>query len=546
MKRGWKKYHNDLRLLGIRIQNHRETLGWTLQELSNRTGITKGALHEDETKGMRVIDTRIGQQMGNYHLTRLLGRGGFAEVYLGEHVQLYNMRVAIKVLQNISAKQDVQRFRDEAQVLVDLKHYHIVRLLEYGVAKDTTPYLVMDYAPGGTLRQKYPRGTQVPLDLIVSYVQQVAGALQAAHNKKVIHCDIKPDNMLLGENDEVLLSDFGIATIAHSIYSYSTQELGDRKGLVGTISYMAPEQILGNPHPASDQYALGIVVYEWLTGICPFTGSYYKVMSQHLSAEPHPFAKKLHIPSSVEAVVRKALRKEPEQRFRSVQAFADALEQASQQPMIDEIPIASLLPDIMDAEIKALGFSDEPQFIRQPNPTPIAPVVAPSGPVKQAVVLQKVEKKSVSTNLGDFSIFLSRLIPLNYKFRKNILIFDVIIIPMLLCGFSFLLLGSLSTSWWLFLGSFLWSLLAFVITWSIGNTQNYKRATIAVSIFAILWGLLGAVFGLWSKTIDPADYITITIVLSIVDIVVSGWLHLIIVPNFYSFMMGKDNAKQSL
>src|SRR6266851_834247 len=472
MKRGWKKYHNDLRLLGIRIQNHRETLGWTLQELSNRTGITKGALHEDETKGMRVIDTRIGQQMGNYHLTRLLGRGGFAEVYLGEHVQLYNMRVAIKVLQNISAKQDVQRFRDEAQVLVDLKHYHIVRLLEYGVAKDTTPYLVMDYAPGGTLRQKYPRGTQVPLDLIVSYVQQVAGALQAAHNKKVIHCDIKPDNMLLGENDEVLLSDFGIATIAHSIYSYSTQELGDRKGLVGTISYMAPEQILGNPHPASDQYALGIVVYEWLTGICPFTGSYYKVMSQHLS--------------------------------------------------------------------------DEPQFIRQPNPTPIAPVVAPSGPVKQAVVLQKVEKKSVSTNLGDFSIFLSRLIPLNYKFRKNILIFDVIIIPMLLCGFSFLLLGSLSTSWWLFLGSFLWSLLAFVITWSIGNTQNYKRATIAVSIFAILWGLLGAVFVIWSKTIDPADYITITIVLSIVDIVVSGWLHLIIVPNFYSFMMGKDNAKQSL
>jgi len=117
----------------------------------------------------------------------------------------------------------------------------------------------MDYAPNGTLRQRHPKGVALPLPLIVSYVKQLADALQYAHDEKLIHRDVKPDNMLLGRRNEVLLSDFGIALVAQSTRYQSAQEMA------GTMAYMAPEQIQGKPLLASDQYSLGIVIYEWLT-----------------------------------------------------------------------------------------------------------------------------------------------------------------------------------------------------------------------------------------------------------------------------------------
>src|SRR5437764_11405809 len=123
-----------------------------------------------------------------------------------------------------------------------------------------TPFLVMDYASDGTLRQKHAKGVPLPLTIIVAYVKQVAGALQFAHDEKLIHRDIKPENMLLGRRNEILLSNFGIALVAQSSRYQSTQEMA------GTMAYMAPEQIQGKPRPASDQYSLGVVVYEWLSG----------------------------------------------------------------------------------------------------------------------------------------------------------------------------------------------------------------------------------------------------------------------------------------
>src|SRR5215831_15861149 len=131
--------------------------------------------------------------------------------------------------------------------------------------------------------------------------------------------------MLLGERGEVLLSDFGIATVAQSSRYQGTQEVA------GTAAYMAPEQITGHPRPASDQYALGIVVYEWLTGARPFHGSFNEIASQHLFAAPPPLRDKLPTLSpAVEQVVLTALAKEPQQRFASMQAFATAFEQACQ------------------------------------------------------------------------------------------------------------------------------------------------------------------------------------------------------------------------
>src|SRR5713226_1337598 len=227
----------------------------------------------------------VGEQLGNYHLLRLLGRGGFAEVYLGEHLYLQN-RAAVKVLHTRLSEEEAARFVTEARTLARLSHPHIVRVLDFAL-HEGIPFLVMEYAPGGTLRTRHPAGTRLPLDTIVSYVSQVAGALQYAHDQQLIHRDVKPENMLLGEHGEVLLSDFGIALVAQSSRYQSTQEMA------GTMAYMAPEQIQGKPRPASDQYSLGIVVYEWLTGDRPFHGSAIEIVTQHLAIPPPPLREKV-------------------------------------------------------------------------------------------------------------------------------------------------------------------------------------------------------------------------------------------------------------
>ena len=140
---------------------------------------------------------RVGEQLGNYRLTRLLGQGGFAEVYLGEHVYLKTL-AALKVLDTELSEQDAANFVQEAQTLARLSHPHIVRVLDFAV-EDGTPFLVIEYAPHGTLRDRHPKGTRLPLETIVLYVQQIAAALQYAHNQRLIHRDVKPENLLLNE-----------------------------------------------------------------------------------------------------------------------------------------------------------------------------------------------------------------------------------------------------------------------------------------------------------------------------------------------------------
>ncbi len=269
------------------------------------------------------MENRVGQQLGNYRLIRLLGAGGFAEVYLGEHIHLQTQS-AIKLLHTRLANEDVEHFRNEARTLARLVHPNIVRVFDFGV-ENRTPYLVMDYAPNGTLRQRHLRGTIVPLPTIVTYVKQIADALQYAHDEKFIHRDIKPENMLIGRRNEILLSDFGIAIVAQSSRLQSTQEV------VGTVSYMAPEQIQAHPRPASDQYSLGIIVYEWLCGSVPFSGSFAEVAVKHTVAPVPPLRERVPtISPDIETVVMNALQKDPHSRFGTISAFANAFEQASQ------------------------------------------------------------------------------------------------------------------------------------------------------------------------------------------------------------------------
>lgn len=268
---------------------------------------------------------RVNSLVGNYRLVRLLGSGGFADVYLGEH-QYLKTQAAIKVLQGSVNALEVQSFMQEAETVARLAHPNIVRVLEFGM-DGASLYLVMDYAPGGTLQDRHPRGVILPVTAVIPYIKQVAAALQHAHNHNLVHRDIKPANLLVGRQGEILLSDFGIAVVAHKTQSLSTQEV------IGSVSYMAPEQIQGKPRLASDQYSLAIVVHEWLTGKLPFDGSNLVeiALRQISDSPPSLHARVPSISPGVERVVLKALAKDPHQRFPSVQAFADALELASRE-----------------------------------------------------------------------------------------------------------------------------------------------------------------------------------------------------------------------
>ncbi|TMC23062.1 MAG: TIR domain-containing protein [Chloroflexi bacterium] len=275
-----------------------------------------------------MID-RAGQYIGNYRLLRLLGQGGFAQVYLGEHRYLKSV-AALKMLQHSLSEQKEQYFLEEAQTLVGLRHAHIVRVLDFAVERGMA-VLVMDYIPKGTLRQRHPRGTRLPLDMTVEYVKQVACALQYAHNHHVIHRDVKPENILLDANDHLVLSDFGLALFAPAPDLLSTQ------ALAGTIPYISPEQARGKPYFASDQYALGVLTYEWLAGVRPFEGSPWELIEQHLTATPPPLREYCpELPASVEQVVLRALAKDPQDRYVSVSAFAQALERAHRESRLDD------------------------------------------------------------------------------------------------------------------------------------------------------------------------------------------------------------------
>ncbi len=262
------------------------------------------------------------QQLGNYRFIRPLGQGSFAWAYLGEHISL-KKRMAVKVLRAPLSREDQERFLVEMQTIGHLKHPNILPVSEYGVLEGI-PFLVMPYVSGGSLRQQHRRGVCLPPLTILPSIRQIAAALQSAHNQGIIHRNLKPENLLLDLNDTVFLSDFGLTIGQQSSRSQSMEEVAN------AARYMAPEQLLGKPRFASDQYALAIIVYEWLTGARPFQGSYVEVSSQHIFTPPPPLREKApDVPPAIEAVVMKALSKDPEQRFATIQEFANALEAAT-------------------------------------------------------------------------------------------------------------------------------------------------------------------------------------------------------------------------
>jgi serine/threonine protein kinase len=264
-------------------------------------------------------------QIGNYTLLRPLGQGGFATTYLAEH-RSSQKRVALKLLHRARANQEeVERFQLEGRLLLQLRHRHIVRAFDFGW-EQATPFLTMAYASRGTLREVFTQKPPLPISNIVPTVLQLASALQYVHHQHIIHGDVKPENVLIGPHHEIWLADFGTATTTSS----PLEQVSRKRLARGTPRYMAPEQIQGSPLPASDQYALAAMVYEWLCGQPLFHGSALEVLVRHVTTAPPRLSN--HAPSissAVERVVHKALEKDPHKRFANVTDFADALKEAA-------------------------------------------------------------------------------------------------------------------------------------------------------------------------------------------------------------------------
>ncbi len=260
-------------------------------------------------------------QFDHYRLHHVLRRSGSATIYQAEHIHLNN-EVAIKVLNSwLADDANIRKFGAEARLHASLRHPHIIRVLDFGM-RGRLPFIVMDYAVGGTLQDHILPGEVLSAHTILPFVLQIANALQYIHDRNLVHRDIKPANILVGERGEMLLSDFGIALAMQPWRQQHVQES------IGTAIYAAPEQIDGRPLTASDQYALGVLVYSWLCGHPPFVGSSLQLCQQHLYDEPQPLREQVAIPAEVEGVVLKALAKDPYQRFAHVQDFAQALKEA--------------------------------------------------------------------------------------------------------------------------------------------------------------------------------------------------------------------------
>ena len=318
----------------------------------------------------------VGKQLGHYRLLRPIGKGGFADVYLGEHVHL-TTRAAVKLLHTRLSDDDVENFRREAQMIARLVHPNIVRVFDFGV-ENNIPYLVMDYAPDGTLRQRHNKGVQLSPAIVATYVLQIAEALQYAHDQRLVHRDVKPENMLIGGRQEVLLSDFGIALVSQTSNFQHTQNIA------GTVAYMAPEQIQAHPRPASDQYSLAVVVYEWLCGQRPFQGSFSELAIKHVLTPPSPLRTLVpNLTIAVEEVVMTALQKDPQQRFPNVRAFAQALQQASQGGSSFQLPPSTFVYPPAAPQSPAHPSQFVSQYAQIPaDSAPIpTPAVAASAPL---------------------------------------------------------------------------------------------------------------------------------------------------------------------
>lgn len=267
----------------------------------------------------------IGRKLGKYELVERLGRGGMAEVYKAYQPGV-ERHVAIKVMHgHLSDNPElVQRFQREARSIGQLQHSHIGRVIDFDVEADVS-YMVMEYIQGGALDGYLKQKKVLPVDEAVRITLQLADALAYAHQRGMIHRDIKPGNILFSDesHNHALLTDFGIARLLDE-----QMQMTMTGALIGTPNYMSPEAARGEPCDArADIYSLGVVLYELVTGRTPYAADtpYSFLMKQANEPLPPPRTLNPKLPAALEAIILKALAKEPAARYQSATDFATAL-----------------------------------------------------------------------------------------------------------------------------------------------------------------------------------------------------------------------------
>jgi serine/threonine protein kinase len=266
----------------------------------------------------------VGQTLGRYHIVEQLGEGGMAIVYKAFDTRL-ERAVALKVIrtERMDDSQFLGRFEREARALAKLTHPNIVHINDYG-EHEGLPYLVMDFIPGGTLKERI--GAPIPWAEAAWFLAPVAQALGYAHSQGIIHRDIKPSNILVTESGQPMLTDFGIAKMLQDDKSgnLTTSGIG-----MGTPEYMSPEQVMGSPVDGrTDIYSLGIVFYEMVTGRTPYKADTPMAIAIKLVNDPLPRPRQYvpGLPPQAEQVIFKALAKQADDRYLDMGAFAAALE----------------------------------------------------------------------------------------------------------------------------------------------------------------------------------------------------------------------------
>ncbi len=303
-----------------------------------------------------------GSMLGQYRILERIGKGGMATVYKAYQAAL-DRYVAIKVLPAILVQEDgfLARFTQEARAIARLRHPNILTVFDFGEAQGLA-YIVMEYVEGGTLKQCL--GQPLDLDMALQVVRQVGAALEYAHSQGVLHRDVKPSNVLMGKGDWLLLSDFGLAKMAEGSLALTKTGVG-----VGTPEYMAPEQAEGLSYDHRvDIYALGVVLYEMVTGRLPYEAETpIGVIMKKLTAPlPLPRALNSALPEGVERVILKALARDPADRYARVDGMVKALEAA----VAGAAPVEAARPAPAPAP---------PPLVAPPPPTeavPALPVVA--------------------------------------------------------------------------------------------------------------------------------------------------------------------------
>jgi eukaryotic-like serine/threonine-protein kinase len=265
---------------------------------------------------MAVSDTLLNTLFdGRYRIVRKLGTGGMANVYLAED-EVLGRRVAIKILNDRHAGDDqfVERFRREAKNAASLSHPNIVSIYDRGEAEGTY-YIAMEYLDGRSLKELIVARGPAPVNVAIDYARQILGAIRFAHRHGIVHRDIKPHNVLVDAEGRLKVTDFGIARAGVS-------QMTEAGSIIGTAQYLSPEQARGAPvDQTSDLYSVGVVLYELLTGVVPFSGDTpVEIAMKHLSSMPEPpSAKRAEVPRDLDLVVLRALAKDPADRYQSAE-----------------------------------------------------------------------------------------------------------------------------------------------------------------------------------------------------------------------------------